>query len=171
MAIIPELEGTTPWWLYAAIDQIGDAIQPDWEMFEWGSGGSTLWFAQRARFVTSYEHDLAWCNKTMGELAQYGLSNAIVEYQPNLDVYAEAILDYAEPFDLISVDGRNRAGCLCCAVGMVKPGGYLVLDNSEREQYQDAMRLYDGWQRWDYAKVPDQAGYAEWCATVWRRPE
>jgi len=170
MAIITELEGTTPWWLYAAIDQIASVIQPDWRVFEWGSGGSTLWLAQRAGLVISAEHNQEWADKTQGELAQYGLGNVTIRYQPNIGLYADSITDFAS-FDLVSVDGRNRANCLQRAVNKIKPGGYLVLDNSERKQYQSAMRLYDNWQRWDYTKTLDQAGYAEWSTTIWRRPE
>ena len=71
----------------------------------------------------------------------------------------------------MSVDGRNRARCIEHARSKVPVGGYLVLDNSEREEYQDAMRLLDGWQRWDYVKTPGQAGQAGWRTTIWRRPE
>jgi len=171
MPLIPELAGTTPWWLYAAIDKIASVIKPDWRVFEWGSGGSTLWLAQRVLTVISYDHDEAWGRKTQHELAQFGLDNATVTLIHNLDQYADVIQSYTAPFDLVVVDGRNRAGCLRHAGYHVKPGGYVLLDNSEREQYQDAMRLYDGWERWDYAKVPDQAGYAEWCTTIWRKAE
>ena len=45
-------------------------------------------------------------------------------------------------FDYISVDGRVRMPCLERALPLLKPeGGILLLDNSEREQYQVAFDM------------------------------
>jgi len=170
--IIPELDGTYPWWVWGAVDHVKRVLQPDWRVFEWGSGGSTLWFAQRVADVSSMENNPEWYEKTRAELAQYGLSaNVWLQCEENLPDYAAEIEWHAAP-DLVSVDGRNRASCLRYACGTLKPGGYLVLDNSERAEYQDAMHLLDTWERWDYVKTPEQPGSeAAWTTTVWRKPK
>ena len=171
--IIPELDGTYPWWVWGAVDHIKAVLQPDWRVFEWGSGGSTLWFAQRVADIVSMENNYDWANKTAGELKQFGLMIATIIFEDDLWEYAEQISYEMQPFfDLISVDGRNRAECIRHAIPKLKPGGYLVLDNSERAEYQDAMLLLDAWQRWDYVKTPEQPGSeAGWRTTVWRKPE
>ena len=170
--IIPELDGTYPWWVWGAVDHVKGVLQPDWRVFEWGSGGSTLWFAQRVETVEAMENNRDWYEKTRGELAQYGLAaNVWLQYEENLADYAAEIEWHWTP-DLVSVDGRNRAECIRHAIPILKPGGYLVLDNSERAEYQDAMRLLDGWERWDYTKMPEQPGSeVGWTTTVWRKPE
>lgn len=170
MTIIPELTGTYPWWVWGAVDFIAERIRPDWRVFEWGAGGSTLWFAQRVAWVDSYEHNSAWYMKTRGEVEEYGLqTNVNLWLERDLGQYAAAIR-YCVDMDLVAVDGRNRAECIRHAIPKLKPGGYLVLDNSEREQYQEAMHLMDGWERHDFDKTPEQSGYAEWRTTVWRKP-
>jgi predicted O-methyltransferase YrrM len=40
-----------------------------------------------------------------------------------------------EYFDIILIDGRARPSCIKRSVSKVKPGGLLILDNSEREYY------------------------------------
>jgi len=170
MTIIPELNGTYPWWCWGAVDFVAERIQSDWRVFEWGSGGSTLWFGQRAGSVVTVEHDPNWCAKTRTELGQYGIDNVLLVCEDYLPVYACEIYDY-DPFDLVSVDGRSRCHCLQQSPDKVKPGGYLVLDNSERAEYQDAMRILAGWERHDFNKPDGEPGYREWRTTIWRKPE
>lgn len=84
--------------------------------------------------------------------------------------YEDYILMYPDThFDLVIVDGRNRAACIANAVAKVKPGGWFVLDNSEREQYQAAIVAHlAGWERYDF--VSQGGGYKGWATTVWRKP-
>ncbi len=167
--IIPELAGTTPWFVAGAIDHLAELIQPDWEAFEWGCGGSTLWLAQRCQTVVTVEHNIDWLNKTSHELVHYELCAALVFVNQNDGDHEYA--DYAafidkypnEDFDLIFVDGRNRAECIQHALPKLKRGGVLVLDNSERTQYQAAL---PDWPRWDYASGNSEG----WTTTLWVKP-
>lgn len=171
--IIDALKGTTPWFVSGAIDFIAERIQPEWRAFEWGAGGSTLWLAQRCARVLSVEHSRGWYDKTVTELASFGLVNVRIscvergdgaeaqQYAAKIDCFPD------RDFDLIFVDGRNRALCLEHALAKVKPGGLLVLDNSERAQYQDAMRQFDGWERHDFGPGNSEG----WTTTVWVKPQ
>jgi len=49
-----------PWMTYPFIDFISDRLRPDMEIFEYGSGNSTLWFADRVKRVDVIEHDEKW---------------------------------------------------------------------------------------------------------------
>src|SRR5262245_58674086 len=49
-----------PWLTHPAIEWLDSVIGPDDTVFEWGSGASTAWFAQRAKSVVSVEHDQTW---------------------------------------------------------------------------------------------------------------
>lgn len=49
----------------------------------------------------------------------------------------------------MAIDGRARPSCLAHAWRKVKPGGHLLLDDSEREHYAAAARPLAGWPRRD----------------------
>lgn len=50
--------------------------------------------------------------------------------------YASVIDEYPdEHFDVILIDGRARPSCFLHAMNKVRCGGYVVLDNAEREHY------------------------------------
>ena len=84
------------------------------------------------------------------------------------DNYAKAILDFPiNSFDLVFVDGRNRAECTKHAVSRVKPGGYLVLDDSQREQYQVGIDLLSDW-KCDIYELGNTEGKT---TTIFRKPE
>jgi hypothetical protein len=52
-------------------------------------------------------------------------------------------------YDLIIVDGRYRVHCIKNTFNLVKPGGYLLLDNSERKDYNSGISFLDekGWKK------------------------
>ena len=131
---------------------------PSMEVFEWGSGGSTIFFRRRARVVT-IEHDQEWFNTVDGAIEYWKLRPKglmwVVEPvdEPNpeyatakegfagwsFEKYAKAIDEYPdEHFDLISVDGRSRSACMRHAYPKLKQGGLLVLDDANRPQYREA---------------------------------
>ncbi len=50
--------------------------------------------------------------------------------------YVEIINNYPNNyFDLIIIDGRARNACMNHALSKVKNNGFILLDNSEREEY------------------------------------
>ena len=51
------MEMELPWFLYGAIDFLQEFLQREMEVFEFGSGGSTLFFARRCARVESVEED------------------------------------------------------------------------------------------------------------------
>jgi predicted O-methyltransferase YrrM len=166
---IPALAGAKPTFVMAAIGQLQEElVQPGWRAFEWGVGGSTLWLSQWCAGVVSVEHDREWVTKISDELAEYDIQNVTLCHVPLGDDYEAWINDY-EPFDLIFVDGRRRAACTGHAVSRLRPGGVLVLDDSQREQYQAAIAAHlAGWPRWDHAN--EYGGYAGWTTSIWVKP-
>ena len=84
--------------------------------------------------------------------------------------YARLIDDYAdESFDLVAVDGRARCACVWHARAKVKPGGYLMLDNSDRPFYDPARQYLSDWEKRDlFGPGPYVDRF--WGTTFWRRP-
>jgi len=55
-----DLQGPVPWITYPAQNLLKRVVQTDYRIFEYGSGNSSLWWAQRAAQVVSVEHNPDW---------------------------------------------------------------------------------------------------------------
>lgn len=171
--MLERLKGSKPWFVMGSITYLEDEFLENpyhpltFRAFEWGSGGSTIWLSQRTKSVVTLEHDREWVEQTQAELDKYGIQNVSLILRALDQGYVEHIDGFPnEHFDLILVDGRRRSDCLRHAVPKLKCGGALVLDNSERAEYQEAQKPIAHWwhQTWD-------SGYTEgWSTTVWRKP-
>jgi SAM-dependent methyltransferase len=112
---------------------------------EWGSGRSTRWLAPRLGTLVAVEHDQDWLNEVTQQLGQASISNVDLRYIP-LDHPQEmptkshydpvpAYVDFAsefsdEFFDFIEVDGHYRQACVTMALAKLKPGGLLLVDDT-----------------------------------------
>jgi hypothetical protein len=61
-------EGFVPWITYPAFSQIERIIHPRMRVFEYGCGGSSLWWASKVAEVFSVEHDVQWARR-IGKLS------------------------------------------------------------------------------------------------------
>src|SRR5881296_3104277 len=69
----------SPWLSQAMIEILGSWLQPQHQGLEWGSGRSTLWFAQRVNHLISIEHDESWYRSIDSQLKKTKLGN--VDYR------------------------------------------------------------------------------------------
>ena len=123
------------------------------DIFEYGSGFSTLYFARflrsrNVRFhVHSVEHNKAWHLDIKRRIGQAGLGQEVTvhlsEFSPGCaPPKTPAELNYVNmpralgrTFDLIVVDGRFRRCCLEAAMSCLKPQGIVFLHDAERTFY------------------------------------
>ena len=169
-----------PWLCFSAIDRIKKILRRDMILFEYGSGGSTLFWSSRVRQVVSVEHDRLWYEKTKTELSGLDITNVtyiLSEAEPDdkfkaknfknpadyisedgnftgkkFESYAKQI-DYFEDqfFDVIIVDGRARPSCILHALKKVKRNGFIIVDNTDRKNYLEPFQFNTGeWSRWDF---------------------
>jgi hypothetical protein len=68
-----------PWIPFAAANWLERYLKHYMTVFEYGSGGSTIFFAERVAEVTSIEHDQKWHALVSRALAQRGLTNCTYE--------------------------------------------------------------------------------------------
>lgn len=145
---VPTVERSTldlqlPWLPFQIIDRLDEVLTPTSRVFEYGGGGSTLWMAQRAGEVVTVEHDPEWADLLSERTA--GLPNVTLLIRSAADSYANyvpAIDDYPdEYFDVVVVDGRERVRCFERALPKVRPGGMLLLDDTERSRYAPVFDL------------------------------
>jgi hypothetical protein len=132
-----------PWLAPKAITWLEQHLRPDMRGFEWGSGRSTLWFAKRLQSITSIESDAAWFEQVRRMVA--GLSKVDLRLVPLEHADAETYaLDYPvlpanaaaiqavpdESLDFVVVDGWYRPVSARAALPKLKPGGILLIDNT-----------------------------------------
>jgi hypothetical protein len=121
-----------PWIPFNVINRLEKIISKDWVMVEFGSGMSTLWYAKRVKFLYGIEHDEYWYRKISREIEKNHLSNIKYELRGlndyhNLDGISDNSLDFAV------IDGGVRSACLTAALGKLKDGAYIYLDNSDKD--------------------------------------
>ncbi len=157
-----------PWYTYPFIHFISSRIKPHFEAFEYGSGNSTKWYAARIKDITAVEHVEEWVEIVRPDLP----ANAEVLHRELGKEYIEAIAEKGKKYHLVIVDGRERVKCAIFAFNYLTPDGVLILDNSEREFYNEAKEHL---QRQGFRQI-DFYGMApivslETCTSVFYRPD
>ncbi len=157
-----------PWVSYLALsflDSMLVSFDTDTSIFEYGSGGSTVYFSQFSKNVVSVEHDQEWYNEVNAKISD-NVDYHFVPYEigaigddksnpyhytsnpfmANFQSYVSVIDNY-DLFDIIFIDGRSRASCLMHASSRIKSGGWIILDNTERDYYlKNTAHLFEGWE-------------------------
>ena len=128
-----------PWVTYSFIDFIKERIAKTQHIFEYGSGSSTIFYAERAGKVTSVEHDKGWFDKVKGT-SPANAEMIFCELHRDGE-YARKAMLLDKKFDIIIVDGRDRVNCCKYSLEALSPDGVIILDDSEREVYQPARIL------------------------------
>jgi hypothetical protein len=151
-----------PWITFSAIDWLESILSPGMRVFEYGSGGSSLFFSRRVSEVVSAEHDPGWFERVSRRMTEERRSNwkgllipperaaghgLIDPSDPfaytssdeefcglSFERYARSIHQYEDRyFDLVVVDGRARPSCILAAAPKAKR--WILVDNTEREYY------------------------------------
>lgn len=130
-----------PWISYPAIDFLQNRIKNNMRIFEYGCGGSTVWWAERVAQVVSIEHDFGWYEKMKKQLNEYKkveLKYIALEYNGE---YSKAVSECTEYFDVVVIDGRDRINCVKNSLKALKKDGIILFDNSDRNEYEEAYSL------------------------------
>ncbi len=153
-----------PWITFKAIDFLNNNLKSSDKVFEYGGGGSTLFFAKRVAEIITVEHNEEWFKILSDTIAQKNIkgwkgnfvlpekgdlhtppdfanpehysADDIPSYGFNYKAYVSVIDQYPNNyFDCIIIDGRSRPACIKHSMPKLKVGGFLVLDNSDRKYY------------------------------------
>ncbi len=127
-----------PWLTYPCISFIEERLRADMQVFEYGAGNSTLFFSARVLKVVSVEYDKQWYDS----LIQNCPSNVMLIYNSNYDEQGYiASINTGIKYDLVLIDGLYRMQCAEQAINKLSPAGVIILDDSEREEYQSIFKL------------------------------
>ena len=154
------LDYDQPWIVYKAKQFLDSILHTDMTVWEYGSGSSTLYFARRVKQVYSVESDKLWFQHLQALIENQKTANVCymlaeadepVDSEPDsiyisqssgdtnnkrFETYTKKIDDIPDnSLDLVLIDGRARRACIMHAKQKVKPGGQMVVDNSDRNNY------------------------------------
>ncbi len=139
-----------PWWSYASIRRCRTLIGPESRVFEFGTGGSTIFLASRVQSVTCVEDSLAWARAVEAKLAELDIKNCTIHRadlpsRDENDPKWQSYLGFLEgSYDLIIVDGQDthelgfrspgvmRNKCFYHSERFIRPGGAIIVDDSWR---------------------------------------
>ncbi|EHJ47885.1 hypothetical protein DFW101_1878 [Solidesulfovibrio carbinoliphilus subsp. oakridgensis] len=178
-----------PWINAGAVRWLRARLAPDMVGFEWGSGRSTAFAARQVARLVTVEHKEKWRRRVLELLDREGIAGVECRFvppgdgpgrpearpaiwrqtgyvleKPEFAAYADAILDFpSQSLDFVLIDGRARVACALNAFCRIKPGGFLVLDNSEWEKYAPIFAAAPGWERLDFEN-------GVWRTSILRRP-
>lgn len=125
--------GVRPWISYDAQKAIAAFLTPRSRVLEYGSGMSTVWYAEHAGEVVSIEDFAPWFDQVGGIIAERGVTNIRYRFAPDLAGYAAPTgEERSEGFDLVMIDGSARDLCAAAALPLLRPGGIIYLDNSDK---------------------------------------
>jgi hypothetical protein len=157
-----------PWATYPFISFLEPRIKKEWGVFEYGSGASTRYLAERVSRVVAIEHDPAFAEKLAAMLP----ANAEVVFRPeNTDGYVRAIADSERTWHIVVIDGRQRENCARAALERLASDGVIVFDDTERTQYTAALEhiVASGFRRLDFWGISAGCELHR-CTSVFYRP-
>jgi len=126
-----------PWMNFPIIKLLEERLTTDLDLFEFGSGYSTQFYAQKVNTVTSLEYDEEWY-----QLIKSTAPKNVTLCFRGKDIdgdYCRAIGSTSKKYDVVVIDGRDRVNCLKQSIPFLSPKGVLLLDDSQRERYREGI--------------------------------
>jgi hypothetical protein len=155
-----------PWYTYPATEFLSHLDLSSFKVFEYGSGNSTLWWAERSKQVTSVEDDELWYEKI-----KLLLKSQNVEYclEKNPQKYFTMATN---DFEVLIVDGKYRRECLNHIVNLKKWGGCVMLIFDNSDWYPNTVRFLQeklGWMQIDFHGYGPINNYT-WTTSIFMNP-
>lgn len=144
-------------------------------MLEWGSGGSTAWFAKEkpdSAHLYSIEHDKVWWEKVVGlaglhdnvfpwlippeaDVGPYGTHHRENPAGLHNFISGTTVLEVVKKADVIFIDGCARSCCLAIAAHYKKKSAVVYLHDAQRPWYQWSYKMLH-----DFKLHPPAEGHA-----------
>ena len=139
------LDYAIPWYSYTAIYFLNTYLSKEMTVFEYGGGGSTLFYAERCKHVFCVESCNSWADRIEEVLKQKGITNVSILRCP-LDGITDAPSFKESAYcccvknidaDVYVIDGYEaeepfRPQCFTVVEDKIKPSNLIVLDDSWR---------------------------------------
>lgn len=124
-----------PWMNYSIIAFIKERLSKDLNLFEFGSGYSTMFYSRLAKSVTSVEHDKSWYDLVVTKIPK---NVQLIFIEEDIDgKYCRSIKTNDKRFHIVIVDGKDRVNCLKQSINSLENNGVILLDDSHRKDYKE----------------------------------
>lgn len=135
----PILENPVPFIVLDAIKFLDGIVEQGMQVLEAGGGNSTLWFLEKGAQVTTYEHNNYWAHHILSTIKYNPLrfheKNIKMKVMQGEAATGDMSLISDHSLDIVLIDCMNdftrRNDCIKALINKVKPGGWIVLDNSD----------------------------------------
>ncbi|MDA0986050.1 MAG: FkbM family methyltransferase [Bacteroidetes bacterium] len=158
-----------PWFSYPIISFLENRLNNKIDVFEFGCGNSTLWFAEKVKSIKSVEHNKDWFENVKLKLPK----NAKLVYKDLVygEKYSKEVLSGKNKYHIIIIDGRDRVNCTLNSIKALQKDGVIIFDNSQLIEYKDAIDylIKNKFKRIDFwGQIPIAAH--ENCTTIFYKP-
>ena len=126
-----------PWMNYHIIQFLESRFHKQLTLYEFGSGNSTRFYADRVGEVNSVENNPQWYQLVSNTLPE----NVHLTLAEDHQDYINSIRLIGKSSDIVIVDGLMRVECAKVALECLSEGGVMVLDDSDRQDYAEIFQL------------------------------
>jgi hypothetical protein len=139
-----------PWVTYSFIDFIIERLKSDFIICEFGSGNSTLFYAEKVKKIYAVEDNYVWYQRIKEKLPEN--AEIIYENSKGKNEYALAPVKINSKFHIIIIDGTDRVNCIKASINCLNEFGVIILDDSERVEYDEGISflLAEGFKKLDF---------------------
>lgn len=150
------LENECPWLVPESIIKLDNIDMSDMNVLEFGSGGSTLFFAKRTKSVTSFETSKKWYNDVANAIKNKSLKNIEYNFYSSLnDNVLERLTKKHYDLILIDSDGNlpfNRENIVNLITQKINLNDTIIVLDNYNANYcgnlknsikQDKIEIYD----------------------------
>lgn len=158
-----------PWCSYPFIKFLEPRLKKTFDVFEYGSGNSTLWYASRVNTIKAVEHDKQWYEEVKKKLH----SNAsIVHRALDKGEYAKEVSAEKKKYHIVIIDGRDRNNCVYESIKMLTDDGVVIYDNTQVTEYAESIShlLSNGFRKIDFIGLLPIVSHNN-TTTIFYRPE
>ena len=118
-----------PWYTYPAIEYLREFDLRGYTIFEFGCGNSSHFWAALGATVWSVDHNTVWHAKMTAEATL----NQTFYLAVDREHYIGAMDLPGRNFDIVVIDGAWREDCVDPAISHLNAGGFIILDNADRD--------------------------------------
>lgn len=155
-----------PWITLPALDYLSQLDFSQANVLEYGGGQSSLWWAARARTVTTVEAGEKWAQMIRDKAPENLRLIGPVEGAS----YVETPLKEGRMFEVLVIDGLLRPECARAAQPFLAEHGLLILDNSDWHAPICTWLRSQGMMQIDFHGFGPVNNYT-WCTSIFIRQQ
>jgi len=142
-----------PWITFPAIEKIHELIDLSsrTKILEFGAGNSTFYWSSFGCDVNTIEADPNWYSLMTKKIKSENIENIKILLAKDEKEWIAKISEFGVlKYDMIVVDGGPRPNCVEAAINYLKPGGVLVIDNTDWHWWNKPIQLVPS----DWSQIP-----------------